>query len=590
MPSALRPMPFLLLLSLALSINGFTQKAYPKDYFRPPLEMRLLLAGTFGEIRANHFHSGIDIKTAGVEGAPVYAVADGYISRIKVSAYGFGKAIYITHPNGYVSVYGHLSKYSKVIGEYVKKEQYRRETFEIELFPGETELPVKKGDIIAYSGNTGSSGGPHLHFEMRDGASQKTINPLLFGFDVKDFYKPKILSVKIYPEGDHSTVNGAHKAVRYLAEGWGTEHRLANNPLIRVSGDISFAIQAYDQQNDTDNKNGPYSLALFIDSMQVFHFHTEIFSFDETRYVNSLLDYEEFIRNDVRLQRTKLDPGNKLSLYDKDINKGIFSFNDTMTHTIRYEVADVAGNTAVLAFKVKSEQAAGLFPEPVTRTPVTGINDSIFANNNKKFYYDRPNHFDNGSVIIDAPVGVFYDSFEFTIDSAKQIPNTFSPVYKVHNKYTPVHNDITLSIKPATLKEDLLAKAVIVKVGDDGKTFSSVGGEWVSGYIETNIREFGNYTIAIDTVPPTVRGVHPEQFGNMAGQKAIRLTVSDNLTGIASFKALMNGKWVLFEYDPKNNQLVYFIDEHVQPGKNVLLVEVRDGKNNRAYYQAAINL
>jgi hypothetical protein len=577
---------FIFLVLLVSVFSSFSQTAYPKDYFQPPLQMRLLLAGTFGEIRSNHFHSGIDIKTAGVEGAPVYAVADGYVSRIKVSAYGFGKAIYITHPNGYVSVYGHLSKYSRVIGDYLRKEQYRREQSEIELFPQATELQVKKGDIIAYSGNSGSSGGPHLHFEIRDGATEKPINPLLFGYEVKDIYKPRILSIKIYPEGENSRLNGTVKAARYLVEGWGTGHRITNNPLIRVSGDISFAIQAYDQQNDTDNKNGPYAIKLFIDSAMVFDFDVETFSFDETRYANSYIDYEEFARNDVRLQRTRIDPGNKLSLYKNVKNKGIYRFDDTLTHVIRYEVSDVAGNTASLSFIVNSEKKDNSkFQIPGSTTETVPSEFPI-----PNFYYDRPNHFRNGSVTIDAPAGVFYDSFIFTIDSAKQIPGTFSPVYKIHNRYTPIHDNITLSIKPVNMPDDLRAKAVVVKIKEDGKSYASAGGNWESGYITTQIKEFGDYSIAIDTIPPKVKAVNPELFGKIAGQKSIKLTISDDLSGIASYRGILNGKWILMDYDPKNNLLVYTIDELMLPGKNTLLVEVRDGKNNRFYYSAMINL
>jgi len=570
-------------LLLFVSENGSSQAIYPRNYFRSPLEMRLLLSGTFGELRSNHFHSGIDIKTAGTEGAPVYAIADGYMSRIKVSAYGFGKVLYVTHPNGFVSVYAHLSKFSRIIGDHVKGEQYRRELFEIELFPEESRFPVKKGDIIAYSGNSGSSGGPHLHFEIRD-AAQKTINPLLFGFEVKDFFKPRILSVKIYPENENSRVNGKNKPVRFLTEGWGTEHRITGNPAITVSGDISFAIQAYDQQNDNDNKNGAYAARLFIDSAKVFDFDVETFAFDETRYINSYLDYEEYVKNDVRLQRTKIDPGNKLSMYNQLNNNGVYHFSDTLTHSIRYEVADVAGNTAVLAFKVKSVKPIQNKAETdTTRTPGFDFPFSLF-------HWDRPNHFNNGSIVLDAPKGVFYDSFEFSVDSAAMIPGTYTRVYRIHNKYTPVHDYMTLSIRPSDVPEELLAKALIVKVGDDGKSFSSAGGEWESGYIRTKIREFGNYTIAVDTVPPKVRAVNPGQFANMAGQKTLKLTVSDDLSGIASYRAVLNGKWILLEYDPKNNLMIYTIDEHMVPGKNNLLVEVRDGKNNRFYYSAVLNL
>lgn len=570
------------LLIIGFSYQSFSQKVYPKDYFRPPLDNRLFLAGTFGEIRANHFHSGIDIKTGGVEGAPVYAVADGYVSRIKVSAYGFGKVMYVTHPNGYVSVYGHLSKFNNTIGDYVKKEHYRKENFEIELFPTASEFPVKKGEIIAYSGNSGSSGGPHLHFELRDGGSQKPINPLLFGFDVKDFTRPAITSIKIYPDDKQSKVNGKNVPVKYAVEGWGTEHRLSNAPVIRVSGHISFGIQTYDMQNDTDNKNGPYAITLYIDAKEVFHIQLETFAFEETRYVNSLLDYEEYIKNSARLVQTKIDPGNKLDIYSETLNKGIYKFSDTLTHTIKYEVTDAAGNLSSLVFKVKSEkfvesQAVSQIPE---RTPTSAY-----------FNYANPNYFNNGSVNLEAPRGVFYDSFVFTYDSARQVPGTYSVVHKIHNKYTPIQDYITLSIKARKLAEGLQPKALIVKVNDDGKTFTSMGGEWLSnGFVSAKIREFGNYTIAVDTIPPKIKAANPDMFNKMAGQKYIKLTISDELSGIASYRALLNGKWILMDYDAKNNLLTYTIDEMLVPGQNTLLVEVRDGKGNRAFYSAKLNL
>jgi murein DD-endopeptidase MepM/ murein hydrolase activator NlpD len=585
MPYALRSKLFLFAIFFATFHQGSAQKIYPEDYFRSPLDFRLLLSGTFGELRANHFHSGIDIKTNGAEGASVYAVADGYVSRIKVSAFGYGNALYITHPNGYVSLYGHLRGYNKAIADYVKKAQYRQESFEIELFPAEGDLPVKKNEIIAYSGNSGSSGGPHLHYEIRDGASQKPINPLLFGIEVKDIYRPKITSIKIYPEDENSKVNGANKAVRYPVEGWGTEHRLANDPAIRLSGNISFAIQAYDQQNDTDNKNGPYAVTLFIDSAEVFHFQMETFGFDDTRYVNSLIDYEEYMRNNARLQRTRIDPGNGLGIYSQVRDNGIFSFDDALVHQVRYEVKDVMGNTASLSFKVKSEKSAV--------TNQSQVVDSKFhpPAGGPNFKYNTPNRFENESVIVDAPQGVFYDSFTFKYDTARRVPATFSPVQRIHNKYTPIHDYIKLSVKPQNLPEDLRDKALIVKISDDRKSSTSAGGTWENnGFVTTKIREFGDYSVSIDTVPPKIKAVQPELYTHLAGQKSVKLIISDNLSGIASYRGMLNGKWILMEYDGKNDMLIYNIDEHLPPGRSTFLLEVRDAKNNRAFFAATFIL
>jgi hypothetical protein len=299
--------------------------------------------------------------------------------------------------------------------------------------------------------------------------------------------------------------------------------------------------------------------------------------------VNSLLDYEEYARNSVRLQQTKIDPGNKLSIYGEILNKGVYRFDDTLTHVIRYEVTDVAGNQASLTFKAKAEKTS----EMSTVNSQIDNRQSTIDN----FNYSTPNHFNNGSVSLDAPRGVFYDSFTFTYDSARKLPGTFSVVHKIHNRFTPIHDYITLSIKAVGLPESLSGKALIVKIKEDGKGFTSAGGNWEGqGYVTAKIREFGDYSIAIDTVPPKIKAVQPELFAKMAGQKLVKLVISDELSGIASYRGLLNGKWILMDYDAKNDLLVYTVDEFLLPGKNTLLVEVRDGKNNRAFYSATINL
>jgi hypothetical protein len=317
----------------------------------------------------------------------------------------------------------------------------------------------------------------------------------------------------------------------------------------------------------------------------------ETFAFEDTRYVNSLIDYEEYARNEVRLQQTRIDPGNKLDIYGETLNKGVFLFDDTLSHVIRYEVTDVAGNMSVLAFKVKAgnyvnqqDNGSGL------QVPGPRPNDIDSKFQISNFNYATPNSFYNGSVSLNAPKGAFYDSFTFVYDSAKQIPGTFSVVHKMHNRFTPVHDYMTLAIKPVNLPDDLKEKAVIVKIKEDGTGYNSVGGEWEGERVTARIREFGDFTIAIDTVPPKIKAVNPGVFSKMAGQKEVRITISDELSGIASYRGLMNGKWILMEYDAKNNVLIYAVDEHLAPRQNTLLLEVRDGKSNRAFYSARLIL
>jgi len=207
------------------------------------------------------------------------------------------------------------------------------------------------------------------------------------------------------------------------------------------------------------------------------------------------------------------------------------------------------------------------------------------------FNYTTPNYYKNGSIIVDAPKGVFYDSFTFRYDTSRRIDGTFSPVQKIHDKFTPVHSNISLSIKPVNLPSELRDKALIVKIDDKRKDFISAGGTYERfGYVTTQIREFGNYSVAVDTIPPTVKAIKPQAFGKMSGQKKVKLTIKDELSGIAAYKGMINGKWVLLEYDAKNNLLIYVIDENLLPGKNTFLLEVRDGKKNRTYYSALFYL
>ena len=268
----------LILFTYTICLSSFSQN-HPKDYFRSPLDIPLILSGTFGELRSNHFHAGIDLKTKGQSGLNVYAIADGYVSRIKVSPWGYGKAIYITHYNGYTSVYAHLMRYTGAIQDYVIDQQYLQKSYDIELFPDSLELKVQKGQIIGLSGNTGSSAAPHLHFEIRNSQNQYPQNGLQFGFDIKDDIPPIIKELKLYRQSKKTQINGNNHDIILETKGENGLYMLDQN--IEVSGPFSIGLNTYDLLNFASNKNGVFSIDVFVDSSLIYSHKMEEFGFHD---------------------------------------------------------------------------------------------------------------------------------------------------------------------------------------------------------------------------------------------------------------------------------------------------------------------
>ena len=562
------------LITLIISLSGFGQ-SYPKDYFRPPLDIELYLSGTFGELRSNHFHSGMDIRTQEKPGFRVYAIADGYVSRIKVAPGGYGRALYITHPNGYVSVYGHLQKYNKQLNEYVTKEQYRRESYSVDLYFKKGQFPVKKGEVVAWTGDSGRSGGPHLHFEIRDAATQKPINPLLFGFKVKDNKRPLINILKIYPADNNSLVNGKNSALEVRTEWAGSKYRLKGNDTIDISGKAYFGINTYDPFNGGKNKNGVYTIKMSVDSIQVYSHKLETFSFDETRYINSFMDYKEFKQKRRTIQKSYIQPNNRLSIYKDVINRGIINFNDNKIHKITYFVSDVPGNTSSLEFWVKSSEV-----------PVTGNSDKPKGT---LFTYSGLNKFEKEGISFTVPGKALYDTLYFKFATSPAPPAGFSEVYHLHYDYVPLQTWCQLGISAQNVPDKLTSKALIAKIDDKGE-ISSAGGDFKDGKVTTKVREFGNYFITIDTVPPEIRPANIKSGKDISKQNSIRIKVTDDLSGIKSYRPTLNGKWILMENDVKNNMLIYRYDDRLKKGENIFELKVTDEKGNTSTYKAKLYL
>lgn len=564
--------PIVVLLVLLFPGNFSAQNNVPKHYFRSPVDFPIRMSGSFGEVRKNHFHSGIDIRTEGVEGKPVIAVADGYVSRIFISPGGFGKALYIAHPNGYTTVCGHLKGFNSIIGAWVRAKQYKDESFDQDVTVDPGILKVKKGEVMAYSGNTGMSGGPHLHFEVRETSSQEIIDPLLFGLPVKDEIPPVIYHVRIYPVGEKGSVNDSDKPITIAVKGSDGRFSILPKDEPTVSGDVIFAVEAFDFVNDSDMKNGVNSIELFVDTTKVFSQKLDRFAFAETRYVNSLLDYPEIVEHQQRFQRSYIAPNNKLKIYPKVKNRGIVSFTDNREHQIRYVVKDVYGNSSRLDFSVRSK-APG-------KGPVKQKNQK-----GKLLLCKVANHFATDDLVFDIPDDALYEDLDFIYSKTAPIPNSFSPLYHLQDKDTPLHTFCTLSIKPAKFPSNLTSKAMIIRVSEE-KHVSSVGGKWENGVITAKIREFGNYTVMVDTVKPVIHPVNIAPNKSVKSQRTIQLKISDNLSGIKSYRGTLNGKWILMDFDAKSGLITYSFDDRIKPGKNEFRLIIRDAVGNETQYKA----
>ena len=568
------------LLATIITLTAGAQNNYPKNDFIPPVDFNMALSGTFGELRSNHFHSGIDIKTWGVQGKPLYAVADGFVSRMKISPGGFGKAIYIEHPNGYTSVYAHCLNFTDSIDVYVKDEQYKQESFGVNIFPGKEIFPVKQGEVIAHSGNTGSSMGPHLHFEIRETNGQIPVNPLLFELPVKDFIRPKIKRLIIYPYGDFSLIEGKSHPIELSLAGWGPDYKLKEPDTLEVSGKVYFGIETYDELNDAKNKNGVYSIEVIIDSTLIYSHQMEKFPFTESKYINSLIDYSYYSQHKKRIQKTYIEPGNNLSVYANTSNNGIVELIDDKIHTITYIVKDASGNESTLMFQLKSSP-------PTFR--------EVFENGNHEnhdiiFGYDRENIFETANLKLIVPKGALYDTLQFRF--LEQISEKFeySKIYSIHNKSKPLHKACKLMIKPENIEEKYHDKYLIAVLDEKNDKLYAAGGKWENEFLVAWVSSFGNYVVSIDTIPPEIYPVNIYPGKNLEGQNNIKIKIKDDFAGIKDYRATINGKWILMEWDPKNNLLIYKIDERAKKGESLFKLVVTDGRGNESVYEALIFL
>jgi len=527
------------------------------------------MSASFGELRPDHYHSGVDFKTQGVTGKEVDAADDGFVYLILVSATGYGNAIYIRHPSGYSTVYGHLDSYAPEIEEYVKIQQYRNRSFAVSIYPPSDRLPVVKGQLIGYSGNTGGSSGPHLHFEVRRSDGEKPVNPLLFNFEIEDNLKPVIERLVIYSASRNTLINSRSGKVYMDIAGSNGHYYLPAGSHLKISGTAGFGITAYDYMNNTSNRFGINKIELMIDSIPWFTYDMNEFSFSESKYINAHMDYEASVRRNIDVERTFLLPNDKLSAYRNYMNNGFYDFNDGKEHLVAITVKDSRGNKTTLSFKVEPG-------DPAVR-PLTEKSDSLEI----IMPFGRANSFSNGKINLTIPAGALYDTLYFRYSSYPGDKRLFTDIFQIANRFTPLHKPFSLSLKTDYFPAGREDKLVMVRVDEKGWITYS-GGTYSKGYLSADVSVFGAYAVSIDTTPPNISANGFTDGADLSQKSSIRLRITDDLSGIRTYNGFIDGNWVLFEYDAKNSLIYYkFDNKRLQKGINHKLeVTVTDNRGN----------
>lgn len=545
----------------------FPVKRYPKGYFTWPVDAQKALAANFGELRPNHYHMGLDCKTDQKENRPVMAAADGYIAKVKIEPNGFGRCIYINHPNGLTTLYAHLNDFNAALEQYVTEQQYQLKSWEVLLDIPAGLFPVKKGQFIAYSGNTGGSQGPHLHFEIRDTKTDKVLNPLLFGFPIPDNIAPDILRLAVY---DRCTSTYEQTPKFYPLKKVKGGYTTASSIILSNTDKISFAITAYDRYTGSTNKNGIFQAVLYDNEQPVTGFQLDSIGYDETRYLNAHIDYKLRNSGGSFVQHLGRLPGYPEGIYKDATGDGVIDIEAGTAHQIKIEVKDADGNSSLLQFSVQKSAT--------TQSGKQAVAAAIYQQ--KGFYPGYVNVFENNKISFYLPENALYDSilFKFT----EMAPSQGYPVYQLHTGNVPVHCMFPVKIKiPFTAHPD---KMVMHRFWSDKNDYAravpvTLGNE--NGWYLASFRAFGNFQLLTDTLPPSIIPVGLKEGMNAAKLNRIAFVIKDNTKELENFTAYLDGKWLRFSND-KGSTFIYKFDDHCSAGAHELKISVTDCVGNRS--------
>ena len=545
--------------------QNFPANIYPKGYFRDPLAIPISLSGNFGELRANHYHMGLDLRTGGKQNLPVYAAADGYISRIKIEPGGFGRAIYINHPNGFTTLYAHLNDFNPKLEAWVKQQQYQLESWSVFLEPDPSLFPVKKGELLAYSGNTGGSQAPHLHFEIRSTKEDLNLNPLLFGMPLPDNTNPKFVRLAIYDR----TKSVYEQAPRLIPVKWIPGKSYTSSPaVIQVSSPlISFGISGSDTHSGSTNGNGIFETELFVDENPVIRFVMDSISYNDTRYLNAHIDYRTRTLGGPFIQHLSELPGYVNSIYKHESGNGVIDLSDEQVHTIKIVATDAYGNSSTLHSTVQ-------YKKPNIR--LSALPERI----GKKFYPLMLDGYETESCEFYIGERCLYDSVFVNYSKAGSTGGAVSELHRIGASTIPLHEPFLIRIKTdRSLTELQKSRTVMQWIGNSRKDVQKV--EWQNDWASARFRDFGSYQLIVDEESPQIVPVGFTNGSNLSKASRIVFTVRDNLEKFKNVKTELDGQWLRFTND-KGRTFIYRFDEKCLKGQHELKITAEDEAGNIA--------
>lgn len=538
--------------------ENIAKRVKSSGYYVAPLDGPILLSGTFGELRNNHFHAGLDIRTGGVQGKSIKAAAGGYVSRIKVSSRGYGKALYIQHPNGTTTVYGHLKKYSGAIQDAVIAKQYALKKYTFDWYVPAGKLKVTKGQEVALSGNTGGSGGPHLHFEIRD-RKGNTVNPLLHGLQVEDKIPPFVKSAKLY---------------RLDFNRYETHGIFANGPVkkndttVVPPGTYGVGVSWVDYFTDKLNRLGINYADVLVDGKKVFTQTIEDFAFSQGRYINKHIDYWTYTQRGVRYVKMFKDKGNRLHFYK---GNGSIKVGNNTTIRIDIKAYDYNQASSTLTFFIKGKEGA---------SPL--VNGGLNKPGAQRCLPTKTNTLNSENATVVVPKGSLYNTTYMGLTETKKTGKSVSPMVRINHSHVPLHKSATIKIKIPEAYIAMKNNLVMLSYNKSSKSSSYEGGKVSGNYIVETSKSLGMYYLALDTIGPKITPLRVNQY--------LSFRVVDLTSDVKAYNCYVDDKWVLLEYEPKSNKLFGNLPKSYTKGNHSLELRVTDGGGNTTVYKKNITI